>query len=846
MSTGSRRIDDLESAEVLDDKDEFLFFQNSSKRTKKITRNKMLNSRGVVTTLQAAGVGSADTVAPNTPALPTVTTVTERDRDGTEKVYIKAEVAANSETDLASYGWSLRRASGTPVFSGGYLSATTSANGNGEPTTTSYGGTAQIFDAVVNVSPAPQGQKMQWDVRANTYYEVRVCAIDKSGNRSSYTALTGPTNGTVILSARDTTPPGPPTSVTANSAIKSVFLDWINDTATDLAGVKIYRNTVNNFSTATLKATVYATSFTDTSTAQGTSYYYWLTSIDYSGNESTTQATPSTFPIVPGLVANTDITTFAVDATKMFTNTVILKADVWTDNSPSAGYISWNAHTLVYGGASYSISAGSTNLQFVYWTGGTTYQTSDTNPALSDGHFMIATNAKNEAGVAQGLHDLAWNAIANAVIGSAYIQNAAITNAKISELNADKIRTGSITSQTITLDSDGVFKSSGATSFTSGIGFWLEGGASSRFGIGDLSGADYGFLKWVTSSNSLTIKGEIRATSGFFGSATTAVSVGNLGLSVGTTGRITSGLEWDSSGAGKFTTSGNGFFLGYASSQYRFFIGKTGTDGLGLNQNYLYWNGTSLTIGGTLEARSTSDSTSGAGITISSGFGIRYANKNSVLTINGGDGNGAQYGAQIDFIGSEYDTDAGDDGNGRLSLQAAYKEGAGFNGPADGSILFSTSYKQTSAGGAFQGVPRMIIELDGTVRIIEQSSGTAPGAGSAAPNAGAGKLVVESTVTAETYTSTSSKRFKKKIKNLKNGKEIISKLRPVIFDWKTKDLKNDIGLIAEEVNEVVPNLVGFNNKGEVVGIDYGKLTPILIQAVKELSLEVDRLKNKIK
>ncbi len=34
MSTGSRRIDDLESAEVLDDKDEFLFFQNSSKRTK--------------------------------------------------------------------------------------------------------------------------------------------------------------------------------------------------------------------------------------------------------------------------------------------------------------------------------------------------------------------------------------------------------------------------------------------------------------------------------------------------------------------------------------------------------------------------------------------------------------------------------------------------------------------------------------------------------------------------------------------------------------------------------------------------------------------------------------------
>ena len=842
MSTGSKTIADLESVEVLDDKDEFLFFQNSSKKTKKITRNKMLNSRGVVTTLQAAGVGSADTAAPDTPALPTVTTATEKDADGTEKVYIKAEVVANSESDLASYSWSLRRASGTPVFAGGYLSATTSANGNGEATTTSYGGTAQIFDAVVNVAPAPQGQKMQWDVRANTYYEVRVAAIDKSGNRSSYTALTGPSSGTVILSARDTTPPGPPTSITANSAIKSVFLDWINDPATDLAGVKIYRNTANNFAAASLKATVYATSFTDTSTSQGISYYYWLTSIDYSGNESTTQGTPSTFPIVPGLVAATDITSFAVDATKMDTNTVVLKADVWTDNSPSAGYISWNAHTLVYGGFPYSISSGSTNLQFVYWTGGTTYQTSDTNPALADGHFMIATNAKNDAGVAQGIHDLAWNALANAVIGSAYIQNAAITNAKISELNADKIRTGSITSQTITLDSSGVFKSSGATSFTSGIGFWLEGGASSRFKIGDLSGANYGFLEWLTSTNTLTVKGEIRATSGFFGSLTTAVSVGNLGLSVGTTGRITSGLEWDSSGSGKFTTSGNGFFLGYASSQYRFFVGKTGTDGLGLDENHLYWDGTSLKIGGNIIGGSTVGTNStDVGLVMNTQFGIRRSVSNGTLTINGGDGNGVQYGAQIDLVGAFLNTTGDDTGNGQLILQAAYNGSNSFNGPEDGSIVFRTS-KFTTVSTADVGIKRMLIALDGTVLIGKGDETAALGA----PNDGSGKLVVEASVESPTYLSTSSKRFKKKIKSFKNGLEIISKLRPVVFDWKTKDLKNDVGLIAEEVNEVIPNLVGLNSEGDVSSIDYSKLTPFLIQAVKELSLEVERLKNKIK
>ena len=880
MSTGSKTIADLPEVQILDDKDQFLFFQNSSKKAKKITRNNMLNSRGFVTALQAAGVGASDTVAPNTPALPTVTTATERDKDGTEKVYIKASVAANSETDLASYSWSLRRANGTtPIFAGGYLSSTTSANGNGEATSASYSGTAQIFDAVTNVAPAPQGQKMQWDVRANAYYEVRVSAIDKSGNRSSYTALTGPSNGTVILSARDTSAPNPPTNVVASSAIKSVFLDWVNDTASDLAGVKIYRNTVNNFSTATLKVTVYATSYTDTSTVQGASYYYWLTSIDYSGNESATQATPTPSPIVPGLVANTDITTFAVDATKMFTNTVILKTDVWTDNSPSAGYIAWNAHTLVYGGASYSITAGSTNLQFVYWTGGTTYQVNDTNPALTDGQFMIATNAKNAVNVAQGIHDLAWNAMANAVIGSAYIQNAAITNAKISELNADKIRTGSITSQTITLDSDGVFKSSGATSYTTGSGFWLEGGATPRFKIGDLTASTNGFLQWDTSTSILTVKGEIKATSGFFGSASTAVSVGNLGLSVGTTGRITSGLEWSSSGAGNFTQSGSGFFLGYASNLYRFFIGETGAAGTG-GANYLYWDGSALKIGGQITG-GTSIENAPAGVTdglvINSTIGIRKGNATGTLTITGGAANGISSGAQIDFGGN-----ALSDGNRGVLILQGGSAGASLD---NGRIEFKTNSFDGTIGvtrGRFNTAGEFIVYRNannGSPGLYTDGSGcaqfqanvgigrpflsvNAPGVNTgtvtgnlhvqtqiAVYNGNAQTIILNGSdgyATATRFTTTSSKRFKTNIKKLNLGMETVSKLRPVSFKRKGEGGENDIGLIAEEVEKIIPSIVSKNEKGECVGLDYSKLTVVLIQAVKQLQLEVERLKNKIK
>jgi hypothetical protein len=101
-------------------------------------------------------------------------------------------------------------------------------------------------------------------------------------------------------------------------------------------------------------------------------------------------------------------------------------------------------------------------------------------------------------------------------------------------------------------------------------------------------------------------------------------------------------------------------------------------------------------------------------------------------------------------------------------------------------------------------------------------------------------------ITASSYNSTSSKRFKKKIKNLKNGLNLVTSLRPVTFDWKKKEKKDDIGLIAEEVYKVIPSVVKLDEDNLPCAIDYSKLTPILIQAVKELYAEIHALKSKIK
>lgn len=341
-------------------------------------------------------------------------------------------------------------------------------------------------------------------------------------------------------------------------------------------------------------------------------------------------------------------------------------------------------------------------------------------------------------------------------------------------------------------------------------------------------------------------RGAVIAEQGFFGTTKNAVKIDSDGMQIGSTGRIKSSLvSWSGTGAGVF--AGKGFFLGYTGGEYQFYIGDYDNtdDSTRSLSKYLRWNGQNLIVNGELIG----NSSGGAGLTISSGFGIRYVNKTSVLTITGGNENGVQGGAQIDFVGIDSEGPVGN-AAGQLALSAGYKkatgsnaEASGFTDPFDGSIVFRTGYgSDLNSGANLIGVRRLIIERNGTVTVGSQSDAVKAGS----PNSGSGKLIVETSVEAPMYTSTSSKRFKKKIKNLKNGLKKISQLRPVVFDWKTKDLKNDIGLIAEEVNEVIPNLVGFNNKGEVVGIDYGKLTPILIQAVKELSLEVERLKNKIK
>ena len=85
----------------------------------------------------------------------------------------------------------------------------------------------------------------------------------------------------------------------------------------------------------------------------------------------------------------------------------------------------------------------------------------------------------------------------------------------------------------------------------------------------------------------------------------------------------------------------------------------------------------------------------------------------------------------------------------------------------------------------------------------------------------------------------SSMRWKTNVTQFAAGLDIIRRLRPINFNWKDSG-QPDIGLGAEEVAGLAPELTFKNQDGEVTGVKYERLNMLLINAVKELELKIER------
>ena len=99
----------------------------------------------------------------------------------------------------------------------------------------------------------------------------------------------------------------------------------------------------------------------------------------------------------------------------------------------------------------------------------------------------------------------------------------------------------------------------------------------------------------------------------------------------------------------------------------------------------------------------------------------------------------------------------------------------------------------------------------------------------------------------------SDRRLKTNIKQFENAIPILKKIRPVTFNWKKNMVglehgRSELGVIAQEVKEIVPELVTIENTKSDINpegledlhtMKYANTVGLLIEAIKELKVDLD-------
>lgn len=92
----------------------------------------------------------------------------------------------------------------------------------------------------------------------------------------------------------------------------------------------------------------------------------------------------------------------------------------------------------------------------------------------------------------------------------------------------------------------------------------------------------------------------------------------------------------------------------------------------------------------------------------------------------------------------------------------------------------------------------------------------------------------------------SSRRWKTNIETLRGALAKVEQLRGVSYDMKDSG-KHEVGVIAEEVGAVVPEVVSWDKNGkDAQGVDYSRLTALLIEATKEQQKLIDKQEEQIR
>jgi hypothetical protein len=156
-------------------------------------------------------------------------------------------------------------------------------------------------------------------------YDLRIRALNPSGSASAWQSLTNK------VAAGDTTAPATPSSITVLGIFAGVRLRWANPSDTDFAFVEVYEGTAATpvpTSSSTPYARINGTEFIRQGLTVGVTRWYWLRSVDTSGNRSAwaggvnaTAAAVDTGQLT-GQITDTQITDGAISTPKLAANSI--------------------------------------------------------------------------------------------------------------------------------------------------------------------------------------------------------------------------------------------------------------------------------------------------------------------------------------------------------------------------------------------------------------------------------------------------------------------------------------------------------------------------------------------
>ena len=149
----------------------------------------------------------------------------------------------------------------------------------------------------------------------------------------------------------------------------------------------------------------------------------------------------------------------------------------------------------------------------------------------------------------------------------------------------------------------------------------------------------------------------------------------------------------------------------------------------------------------------------------------------------------------------------------------------------------------TNAGDLGIGTtsPSQKLEVSGKAKIT-----TSLAVGAITPSTTVGRIDASNDIVAF---SNSDIRLKDNIKNIDKALDKVNSIQGIEFDWIEKEevhgnSGHDIGVIAQEIEKILPDIVTTRDSG-YKAVKYEKIVPLLIEAIKDLSKQVDGLKRLI-